>query len=262
MKPNAITVCVEYDDILSFCLLQNAPQFNKWLIVTSPHDKHTPQLAKAAPNVEVFATDAFYRDGAAFNKGLAMEEGLDRLGREGWLLILDADIVLPRAVPWSMARIGNLYSPPRRILADPRAWRADLDWYKLPRHHYMKEFAGYFQLFHANDPVLKDKRPWYGTSWKHAGGCDAVFQSLWSTDRKIRPDFEVLHLGEADQNWCGRITNRLDGKACDNRDSRQLAMQQTKEEYSKHQQAKYGNRDTQQTEKKSASYFQRGTRKR
>lgn len=206
----AIVVSVGYGDLLAVTLPRNAQHCQRVLVVTSPADEETARVVAAVPNAELFVTDVFYAQGAAFNKGAAMEAGLDALGRSGQMLIWDADILFPALLPLSDIQPGYLYTPHRRMLYDPRLWQPDLDWSQCPLTDE-KEFPGYFQLFHASDPVLQTRRPWYSVNWKHAGGCDSDFQSLWPGDRKKRPPFEVLHLGEDGQNWHGRATLRIDG---------------------------------------------------
>lgn len=209
MEVKAITICVEYDDLLAITLAQNAKHFSKIVVVTAPQDSGTQAVCRRFGNVQCYTTDAFWRGrGAIFRKGLAMEEGLDRLGRSGWIVIWDADIVMPPDMDLSFAVPGNLYTPHRRILPDPRHYRPDMDWTTL-RLTNEQEFPGYFQLFHGDDPVLKT-RPWYGIRWSHCGGCDSDFQRRWPPHKKIRPPFHVLHLGEDGRNWHGRITPRLD----------------------------------------------------
>jgi hypothetical protein len=76
----------------------------------------------------------------------------------------------------------------------------------------INEFPGFFQLFNAEDPAIKNRRPWYGTRWKHAGGCDSDFQNMWSKDNKIKLPFNVLHYGDPGVNWHGRATEYINGK--------------------------------------------------
>ncbi len=230
----ALTVCVEYDDLLRLTLPRLLRHFDWLLVVTSPADDRTQYLvaqtvAEAmagdeARKVQLHVTDAFTRGGATFNKGLAIEEGLDVLGRDGWLAIVDADIVLPSTpIPNPQSLIpGFLYGPARRrMCVDPAAWDRGDDWSAHPfiQDH---ELAGFFQLFHASDPALWE-RPWYGIDWRHAGGCDSVFQAKWPAERRVRLPFEVLHLGPDGTNWHGRISPRLDGAAIPGREARARA---------------------------------------
>ena len=213
----AIVVCVNYDDLLAVTMPAVLPHVAELLVVTAPADAKTQALVAGHPNARAHVTDAFYRDGAKFNKGRAMEEGFDALGRDGWMLVLDADILVPPDLSAQLDRLrprpGLLYTPRRRILADPTEWWRHTDpktWGRLPLRVEDKGHYGYFQLFHAADPVLR-RRPWYATEFTHAGQCDDKFQHLWPVARKPRPDFEVLHLGRCDENWFGRTTARLDG---------------------------------------------------
>ncbi len=203
---NAISVCVDYADILAITLPRNRHYFDEYVVVTSHNDESTVRLC-AENNVICYQTDAFYRFGAMFNKGLAMEEGFNILGRRGWLCILDADIVLPDDAVFSDAEIGKLYSPYRHLLAEPKQFRDGMDWSKLTVRHE-SEHAGYCTYFHAKDYHLT--LPWYGIGWTHAGGCDSEFSSKWPIVDRYRPDWKVLHLGPTDVNWCGRVTDLED----------------------------------------------------
>lgn len=127
---------------------------------------------------------------------------------------------------------GKLYTPRRRMWAsftsvwneegiplDSEHWEESVGgikipkpdiWNRFPLHPNIQEFAGYTQIFHATDPALGSP-PWHDVTWKHAGGADSFFQSKWQPSHKIRPPWEVLHLGPAGENWCGRATEYLDG---------------------------------------------------
>lgn len=212
---NAITICVQYDDFLRVTLPRNRDHFDRFLVVTTPGDTATAACA-FRHEAEIFKTDAFYRDPKKpFCKGLAMEEGFDALGREGWICVLDADIVLPRHIPrWSW-QTDALYSPYRRILESPSVGVPDeRAWTRLPLGPEdvggNREFAGYCQIFHADAPAIKGVRPWYGTHWPDCGGCDSEFWYKFPEVCRRRPDWEVLHLGPIFQNWTGRKTERLE----------------------------------------------------
>ncbi len=214
-KPRGIVVCVNYDDLLKITLERNMRFLDSCLVVTSPTDERTRTLVEPVPGCSLYQTDAFYHNGAKFNKGLAMEEGFDVLGRTGWTLIWDADTLLPDSASLDTNCLGqgNLYSARRRILTDPQQWTPGLStqesWRQLPLSEDHVH-AGYFQLFHASDKVLV-KRPWYDVTFTHAGGGDGYFQSRWSPGDKRYVPFQVLHLGPRDANWFGRVSRRADG---------------------------------------------------
>jgi hypothetical protein len=213
----SIVICVDFDDLLKITLPRNRQFFEKTLVVTSPKDRKTQEFC-FFEGIDCFETDAFYRNGAAFNKGLAMEEGLDKLGRDDWIVIWDADTLFPFDMEFPELEIGKLYGPKRRICSDIQAFNLSDNWDKYPLNTTdVNEFPGFFQLFNAFDPVLHI-RPWYSTNWKHAGGCDSDFQSLWRSQDKIKLPFEVLHLGDHGQNWHGRATLRTDGSKPENYD--------------------------------------------
>lgn len=229
----AILVCVDYSDLLEITLPYNLHHFSEVMIVTSLGDWQTQALARRYPGkVKLFITDLFYAGGAYFNKWLALETALDTLGRHGWLCIMDADILWPKdAMAWQDHHLfpeseprsqgitpGYLYTPYRYMMEDVQKFFSEhyaipdeISWHlSFPLHPQQREFAGFTQIFHADDPVL-GPAPWHQVDWKHAGGADSFFQQKWPENKKIRPPFKVLHLGPAGQNWCGRATQRLDG---------------------------------------------------
>lgn len=205
---NSLTVCVgqAYTDLLAITLPRNARHFERTLVVTSPEDEKTIALAESVPNVEVFATEAFYRYGATLNKGLALEWAFDYIRRHGWMCVWDADTILSDFDKGLCLDKKFLYSARRRILHDPKRWHPSLDWSEVPiiLESRPTTFPGYFHLFHADAPALfYPGPPWYDVTFKHAGGGDGFFQSRWPKDRKVLLPYPVLHLGPRDSNWFG-----------------------------------------------------------
>lgn len=205
-----ITVCVEYDCELAITLQCNMRHMTECLVITTAMDHRTHQVVSQVPGARMYITDAFYRDGAKFNKGLAMEEGFAALGRWGQILIWDADILLPDRV--TLPRVldrDTLYGSPRKILHDPKRWSPDLDWNTIPADKD-PTIPGYFQLFNAEAQSLV-KKPWYGVDFAHAGGGDAMFMMRFGPKNRQKLPFDVLHIGPNDRNWFGRTSERLDG---------------------------------------------------
>lgn len=217
----AIIVCVDYSDLLEITLERNIHHFDEVMIVTSNKDLKTRAMISNSGKTRLFVTDLFYENGAVFNKWLALEAGLDLFGRWGWICLMDADVIWPKVIRNFHPMIGRLYSPLRRMynpikLPVPK----EEDWKNYPIHRNIHEFAGYTQIFHAEDRVLGEP-PWHEVCWKHAGGADSFFQRKWIEYNKIRPNFEVLHLGEAGKNWFGRATPYLNGELDINSEQRQ-----------------------------------------
>lgn len=224
MNIKGITVSVNYDDLLEITLVRNARHLTEIVVVTTEEDKRTQAVVASVPNARCFITDAFTRYGARFNKSLALEEGFDFIGREGWILIFDADTLFPESMPLPKLEVGKLYTPTRILLEDPTQWTEDYNWNKAKLSND-RHFPGYYQLFHANDPAI-NTLPWYDVTFAHAGGGDGYFQSRWHPTNKIRPTFQVLHLGPRDQNWHGRVSPRVDGAPIEQSEENRKAMEQ------------------------------------
>jgi hypothetical protein len=206
----AITVSVDYADLLKYTLPRNADHFDEVLVVTAPRDEETKRVVSRVSNARCYETEAFYAQGAKFNKGAAMEEGFDVLGRHGWICIFDADTMLPNVLSWPEAS-GCIYSPHRRMCVDPtKDLQAALaeQWERFAVCPD-REPAGYCQIFHADDPALVRKRPWYGTHWEDARGCDSTFSQHWPRKRWSWLQWQVCHLGECTVNWGGRVSPRV-----------------------------------------------------
>lgn len=205
----AILICVDYWDYLEITLPYNRHHFDQVTVVTFPTDEETIQVAKAN-DASVFTTESFYAEGAEFNKFRALEEGLDHMGREGWICVMDADVLWPRVVELEL-QFECLHTPYRRMFPfKPNHIPPEESWQTHPRHRNVGELAGYSQIFHADDPHLPDG-DWYGRNWRHCGVADSLFQRNWPSHCKIRPPFEVLHIGPSATNWCGRTNKFPDG---------------------------------------------------
>lgn len=225
IKPRGITVSVGFDDLLGITLRRNMLKLAECVVVTSPEDRRTQDLVKTVIGCRIYVTDAFTRSGARFNKGLALDEGLDVLNRNlpDWVLAFDADILFPECMRLEGLNEHKLYGAHRKILDDPAGFTHGLRWERA-RPSRESCFPGYFHLFHTMAPQLTS-RPWYDVTYNHAGMADGVFQNRWSNQDKIWLPFEVLHLGPRDVNWFGRATPRLDGEKVPNMAENRRTMQ-------------------------------------
>jgi hypothetical protein len=199
MKIHALTVCVDYADLLALSIDRWMATLDSLLIVTSHEDEATIELAHKH-KASVYRTQAFYEDGATFNKGRAMERARKSMPWHDWILFFDADIVPP--VDWreQLGELapGNLYGPRRRECPDvSQMERGDLPY---PPNDCIG--VGFFQLFHASDAKVQAD-PLLETDWSHAGIYDSHFMHRWSHQERKQLPFDVLHIGERD-NWLGR----------------------------------------------------------
>jgi len=202
----SVTVCVDFSDYLSRMLPWNRHHFSKMWVVTHPEDRKTIKVCQRL-RIDFIKTDLFYADNASFNKYRSLEYAFDIIGRHGWFCLLDADTIWPKNLQGWKPEIGKFYVPHRRMCPHDTTsenWvvPAEEQWETWQRWR-VPEFSGYSQIFNADDPVL-GQAPWHELDWSHAGGGDSYFQAKWPEEAKIRPPWEVLHMGEASTHWAGR----------------------------------------------------------
>jgi len=191
-----------YARTLEICLARNMRHLTECWVITTPQDEAVKAVARSVPDVHIHETNDFTSHGARFNKGLCIETCFDVMGRHGWILIHDADILFPPALPLERLHPDRLHGCRRRTLDDPTAWRPDLHWHLCPQVRDGGPI-GFFQLFHADAPDLSGRRPWYDVSFAHAGGGDAYFMQMFHLHRRTMLPMEVLHLGPIDTHWFG-----------------------------------------------------------
>lgn len=197
-----VTVSVDYEDELRLSLQANRKVFKSdYLVVTAPDNVNTISICREF-GVSVMETDAFYRNRAVFNKWAGLEEGLDVLGRSGWIAILDSDIVFPETAEINLDE-KFLYTPQRKILQDfSGGIPSESEWQSLPGIGHYEGFPGYAQIFHAD--FAPKTTPWHRVDLGHAGCADTWFEEYWPRENHAHPDFEVVHLGKPFQNWVGK----------------------------------------------------------
>lgn len=205
MNITAVIVSVNYAPELIQCLTHCRRHIDDVLVVTTPEDTDTQRTAWSF-GCCTHQTDAFYRDPESpFAKDAATVDALKSLGKCGWTLLMDADILMPETVEWPDLNQRCLYSARRRMC---RGLNYARDWSQYP---YQRDivFAGYFQLFHSDDPNLE---PWpnYPVT-KPVWYSDTIFQDMWPPAQKKLLPFDVLHIGDPPRlNWLGRSDEARD----------------------------------------------------
>jgi len=207
----AVIVCVGMAEHLVASLPWNRHHFKEVMVVTAHNDKDTLQVA-ASCGARCLTTDTFWRGGAKFNKFAAVEEGLDALGRRGWLALLDCDVLWPRRLNLGKREdsfrhgyeFGCIHSMDgRRLWTGPPLDHPDEEqWTGLPAHDRNgpdgaaphSECLGFTQIFHADDPALGEP-PWHRLDLPSAARGDGLFQSKWDLSKKRWLPNAVLHLG-------------------------------------------------------------------
>lgn len=208
---HALTVCVGYHRHLVRTLLPWMRGCASITVVTSPDDTHTHRVCQLIQNswreregtpypLSLFKTDAFTRYGAAFNKGLAINEAVKTVVPwEDWVLIYDCDICpapgwRERLPPLQM---GYLYGR-HRLEAKDLGRVGDPSCPRVPDD---RVGYGYFQLFHAKDPKVHQSRL-YAEDYRHAGNSDSDFLLSFRSMVAEIPE-PVWHLGGRHENWFG-----------------------------------------------------------
>lgn len=204
---HGLTVCVDYAEELAVGLPRWLAGLASLTVITVHRDRATIDLVQGLANLVI--TDVFYRDGAAFNKGRALEEARADLmartsrGDPPWILLFDADVVPP--ADWGDRLEGRL--EPGTLYGCHRfpASAGALEDRGQPHCPGDVPGVGYFQLFHQWDPVVVGVEPLIDVHWIHAGNYDNRLMDRWRlAKRPIRAvPFRVAHLGPR-ENWFGR----------------------------------------------------------
>lgn len=234
MQLVAVTVSVGCGDFLNYSLPHNVRSFDRWLIVTSPDDEETQRVCHYY-NAECLVTDVMHEDGQKFNKGAAVNAGLERLDPRDWVVHLDADIVMPPQARQVLEATGLnsqfLYGCDRINVPSYEAWGTfmtsplplyERGWLWTPPFPVANRLIspddngyipiGYFQMFNRQASCLGT--PFYPTVHDTAALSDTEFARRWPrTHRQFLPELYVFHLMTEDQthgaNWDGRVTARF-----------------------------------------------------
>lgn len=211
----ALVVSVDYNDYLKHTLPMLVRHVDEVVVVTTPEDRQTADVVRQTSFARLATTDRFNRDGECFNKGAAINVGLEQLSRSSWILLADADIVVNQSIPLPRRRDVICGAIRRRVTGRDQfksTLANGID--QLPaikpvrlRDGYVP--SGYFQLWHW--PTCPQ---WMPESSDDASRSDIDLARRWNPqDRILLPEFEVLHLETADvrrsANWRGRITERF-----------------------------------------------------
>jgi len=233
-KPIAVIVCKGYDDYLALTLPQTVAEIGEVLVVTAPEDIATQRVASENGAVVLQSNTI---GGESFPKGKAIAEALATLPSDSWVLLLDADIMLPSGIGERLAELclnpGALYYA-KRIGPALDDWRSAVPLADLlsrggsltkvyeqigERLYEQCRPWGYFQLFNVGAGALKEHQTLYPVQSKSAQWDDSEMSEVWyGTDRIVPlPDScgTVVHLphGETRVNWEGRRSPRLDDDA-------------------------------------------------
>ena len=210
MKLQAVTICVKYADFLE-CVVANNLHFDRWLMVTSQEDTRTQKLC-ALHEIECIVSSFLEPDGTGFHarnaKWHVLNEGLDALEQSGWVVVLDADVLLPRhfrkrleALPLEPSCLYGAEG--RKVIKDSKAFeqvRSCEPWITLANRG--SQILGYFNLFCLetvpNRYVKRNRED-------RDSHDDWRFALSFSPERRRILPMTVVHTGHPEVNWRRRV---------------------------------------------------------
>lgn len=218
-KIDAIVVSVDYNDFLEITLKNNVNLVNV-TVVTSPNDVICQEICKKY-GANCIVTERMYEDGAIFNKGKAINEGIKSLKNPDWILLLDADIYLPsdfsEVLKQTEMATQKLIVCKRLILDNYDLFLEWLNNKNVGRLERAKGF-GYFQMFNIKN--FPKKSNIFPENSNDASWSDLDFRDSFKDETELNTT--VLHLGQTCQNWQGRKTPKFFNTFADNKVSNLL----------------------------------------
>lgn len=225
MKIECVIVCQNYSDFLEHTIPENLNHVDRMVVVTHPDDKATQALCQKY-SVDCIPTEVMHDRGDKFNKGRAIGLGLSHLKHDGWLLHIDADVLLPHRFRAMLdhAKLNEdyIYGADRLNCRGFDNW-AENKHKVVPQHMWrylvtpQNDFQlgarllhqehgycpiGFFQLWHSK------KRVTYPVVCGSAEHSDVLFAVQWPREKRaLLPEFFVYHLestAEFGANWNGR----------------------------------------------------------
>lgn len=226
---DAVTVCNGYADMLAITMPYNRERFRRWVVVGGPDDDRVRSLCDQY-GAEFVVCDRFgaggdvpghhAQDRPPWNKGCAVNDGIDALHSSGWVLILDADILVPPAFDrirhhtrllrdrlYGCHRVDiNNHDELAYFKRDPSEAGMTLNRIKS------RVGIGFFQLFNMRAKGLAGGQC-YPEKWAYAGTSDVKFLQKFPPPKRL--GFRVGHLyhGQHQANWFGRTTQTVWGDA-------------------------------------------------
>ena len=205
-KIDVIIISVNYNDFLILSLENNTKHFENITVVTSISDVMCQDICKTF-GVKCITTDVFYEDGFKFNKGKAINVGIESIINPQFILLLDADIVVTNKFELTNLENDTLYTSGRWICYNyfqyERWEKGETPVNNLPKYERDNSY-GFFQLFNFNNTLGIN---WYPSELENSSHPDLKFSSLFSKKQTI--DVDIIHLGDVKKNWDGRKTEKF-----------------------------------------------------
>jgi hypothetical protein len=168
-KFELVLACVNHAHLLKHTLPVNTRKFDNVIVVTTPTDFETQKIA-SENQAQIVTTDLFYKYGAPFNRGLAINEAFRASKYNDWIIHTDADIIFPRGYEQVFAKDNQhinkevFYGSKRIEFKDYEEYKQALEQYALfqaptqpgkmidePSHIG----CGFFQMFNLQSAVVE-----------------------------------------------------------------------------------------------------------
>lgn len=208
-KLSCVLVSVGYGPSLAETLPRNMPHCDQMVVVTTPEDQLSRDVAEEW-GATVVLSRRCYDDDHAFNKGRMLNDGIAALDNPDWILLTDADIILhPSTRAYLMGRAlnpGCLHFTMRIDRSETANQRTDNN----------IEPNGYFQLYHPSAKAMRGRadKP-VSEAFCSAGSVDSWFHQQWPDDMlTMLPEIAVEHLSSRwlAENWNGMADRK--GRWC------------------------------------------------
>lgn len=197
-KLDVFIISVNYNDFITITLKENIKIFDNIHVITSSSDTKCQEICKTY-NVDCIITNLMFEEGV-FNKGKSYNYALNKTKNLDYVLILDADIIVKDKIDLNLIDEYCFYYAARRLCYDYNSFInlekiEDLE-YEIPHGD------GFFQLINMKNEII-----YFSEDFKNCGGVDVDFREKF--EERILLENEVIHLGEKELNWDGRITNQF-----------------------------------------------------
>jgi pyruvyltransferase len=202
-KLDVIIVSVDYNDLLILTLQKNKRIFHNITVVTSKTDQKCKEICDKF-GVSCIQTDIMYDNNSVFNKGKAINAGINSIENPDLILLLDADIIVENDINLHDLNDKYLYTSERIILPNYDSYIDYINngvYNKLDRDQGL----GFYQLFSINNNSINRNNP-YPDNSSDASWSDLEFRNKFQFKKNID---RVIHLGDIAKNWKGRVTNKF-----------------------------------------------------
>jgi glycosyl transferase family 25 len=154
--------------------------------------------------VNLIVSDIMYDSGAKFNKGKAINLAIQSIKDSGYILLIDADIIVKEKVNTENLDPETLYTSDRWMCESYEdLLRTEREFNGLKKYirNESDRGLGFFQLFHTSKSIS------YPETSDNAAFSDLLFRDKFTNKENI--ENTVIHLGRSYTNWDGRTTDRF-----------------------------------------------------